>query len=283
VAGAGQGPAQAVEAAQPAAAPLCAPLAILDPAAFPAHPVIDNRWLPLLPGAQRILEGTANRDGRTVSRRVVFTVTDLTKVIDGVRTVVAWDVDETDGQLQEAELAFFAQDRVGRVWNLGEYPEVYRRGEFDGAPDTWISGVAGAQAGIHMAAHIRGRPPYLQGLSPDIGFLDCAEVAHTHESTCVPAACFDNTLVTREWSPLDPDGGRQLKWHAAGIGIVRVGAVGDPEAETLALTSAQTLTRDALAAAREEALRLDRRAYRFSEVYRHTPPAEHGTREGDEP
>src|SRR3990170_3720292 len=68
------------------------------------------------------------------------------------------------GQLVETELAFFAQDDDGNVWNLGEYPEEYENGEFVGAPSTWIAGLAGAEAGVHMLAEPRqGTGYYLQG------------------------------------------------------------------------------------------------------------------------
>ena len=66
-----------------------------------------------------VLEGQASRGGGGAPHRVTFIVTDLTKVINGVRTVVVWDRDVSNGQLVESELAFFAQDNVGRVWNLG--------------------------------------------------------------------------------------------------------------------------------------------------------------------
>ena len=81
---------------------------------------IDNQWFPLKPGMQYTLEGSAIEDERRVTRRVVFTVTDLTKVIDGVRTVVVWDRDWSQNQLVEAELAFFAEDDDGNVWHLGQ-------------------------------------------------------------------------------------------------------------------------------------------------------------------
>ena len=64
----------------------------------PTH--IDNRWLPLAPGTQYVLEGSAivDEEGRQ-PRRVVTTVTDITKVIDGVRTLVIWERDFTSGKL----------------------------------------------------------------------------------------------------------------------------------------------------------------------------------------
>ena len=63
---------------------------------------IDNRWLPLAPGTQFTLEGRADRGGGSLPHRVVFTITDLTKVINGVRAVVVWDRDINEGQLVEA-------------------------------------------------------------------------------------------------------------------------------------------------------------------------------------
>jgi hypothetical protein len=132
---------------------------------------------------------------------VVFTVTDLTKVINGVRTVVVLDRDIEDGQVVEREIAFFAQDNEGNVWNLGEYPEEYEEGEFFDAPDIWIAGLAGAEAGIHM----RGSPlveetRYLQGYAPEIEFLDCAKVTHMGEAVSVPYGSFTDILVTDEIS-----------------------------------------------------------------------------------
>src|SRR5918992_377280 len=105
---------------------------------------IDNRWSPLVPGTQFTFVGRADRGQGRERHRVVFTVTDLTKVINGVRNVVMWDRDFNAGRIAEAELAFHAQDDEGNIWNMGEYPEEYKRGRFTGAPDSWLAGVARA-------------------------------------------------------------------------------------------------------------------------------------------
>lgn len=257
------------------ASPSCDAATPFHASQFPDPPAIGNPFLPLTPGTQYVLEGTANRGGGDLPHRVVFTITDLTKWIDGVRTLTVWDQDFSGGVLVEEELAFFAQDIAGNVWNLGEYPEEYEDGVFIGAPSTWFSGLAGAVGGVHMLAAPRsGTGYYLQGWAPQIDFLDCAKVFKTGEQVCVPAGCFDGVLVTSEKSPLDQGGGSQLKYHAPGIGIVQIGAVGDPQAETLAMTSRVQLSAGAMAQAREQALRLDRRGYENSDVYRQTPPAE---------
>jgi hypothetical protein len=258
--------------------PTCAQATTFDPADFPSQPKIDNVLLPLVPGQRIVLEGRANRSGQPLPHQVTFIVTDLTKVMDGVRTQVVWDVDTNEDEVVESELAFFAQDTSKNVWNLGEYPEEYEAGNFAGAPKTWIAGQDEAQAGIHMLANPTVMDPaglwYVQGFSPRIDFLDCARVAELNQSVCVPASCYDNVLVTHETSPLDPESGIQTKYHAPDVGIVQVGALDDPEGETLVLAERGRLSSTELDEARVQALKLDERAYDVSEVYRHTEPAE---------
>ncbi len=205
---------------------------------FSHSTAITNKWFPLQPGTQFVYSGQINQDGERVEHRVVFTVTDLTKVIDGVRNVVLYDVDYNAGQVAEAELAFHAQDDDGNVWNMGEYPEEYEEGKFTGAPDTWITGLAGARAGVIMRADPRvGTSSYLQGWAPAIDFKDTA----------------------------------------SGVGNIRAYFAGtkETEKETLALVELVHLDQAALAKIREAALELDRRAYTSTKgLYRRTPPAQ---------
>jgi hypothetical protein len=192
--------------------------------------------------------------------------------------VVIWDRDYDDGQLVEGEIAFHAQDKAGNVWLLGEYPEEYEEGRFVGAPSTWIAGVAGAKPGILMRATPGlGTSSYSQGLAPASGFTDRAEVYKVGQKTCVPVDCYQNVLVINEWDAANPEEGVQRKYHAPGVGIVRVGfEPGDEEEETLVLEKIRHLGPKALAEVRQQALKLDKRAYEASkELYRHTPPAEH--------
>jgi hypothetical protein len=196
---------------------------------------------------------------------VIFTVTDLMKVIDGVNTVVLFDRDINNGKLLEAEITFFAQDKDGNVWNFGEYPEEYAKdGSFDGAPSTWMSGIQGAQAGILMRGDPRpGTPPYKQGSAPKIGFGDTAKVLKTGQRSCVPLKCFKDVLVIDETNPLEPEDGHQLKYYAPGVGNVSVApGRGGKEREILELTAIHTLSPARMKAMRDGALKLDRRAYR---------------------
>ena len=179
--------------------PPCKPVSDFESGNFTDPTTIDNEFFPLVPGTQFVFEGRAT----LLPHQVVFTVTDVTKVIDGVTTVVLWDRDFSQGKLVEEELAFFAQDKDGTVWNLGEYPEEWgESGNFLGAPSTWIAGEEDAQAGIHMQAEPRrGNGWYLQGFAPDIGFLDCAHVFKTGQTIDIDGTSYENVLVTNEVSP----------------------------------------------------------------------------------
>jgi hypothetical protein len=238
---------------------------------------IDNKWLPLVPGTQFVYEGTANRGSGQGSHRVIFTVTDVAKWVNGVRSLVIWDRDIQDGELVEEELAFEAQDDSGNVWNMGEYPEEHENGKFVGAPNTWLAGEARAQAGVAMRADPRPKTSaYFQGLAPEIDFQDKAKVSKVDQKTCVPVDCYTGVLVVDEWNPLQqPDDGHQFKFHAPGVGIVRIEARGGVEQETLVLTKLRHLGSDEMAQARERTLKLDRRAYHEArDVYGDTAPAE---------
>lgn len=50
-----------------------------DPSNFPTAPMVDNRWYPLVPGTQFVMEGRANRGHGRLPHHVVTTVTDLTR------------------------------------------------------------------------------------------------------------------------------------------------------------------------------------------------------------
>ena len=265
------------------AEPLAGSEVIFDRAQFDDPTHIDNKWLPLRPGTQLVYEGSAivDEEGRQ-TRRVVTTVTDLSKVIDGVRTLVILETDYTAGQLSEPELAFFAQDKAANVWLVGEYPEEYENGKFDKAP-AWISGQKGARAGIAMLGEPQlATPDYAQGFTPPpVDFTDRARVYKTHQKSCTPVECYENVLVTEEFNPDEP-GASQLKYYASGVGNVRVGWRGEKEEEKeiLELVDLNHLDPEALARVRREALQMDQRAYQRSEAYRETPQAQHTLRVG---
>jgi hypothetical protein len=234
---------------------------------------VSNRMFPLQPGTQLVFHGKVLMGQTPVPHTEVWTVTGLTKVVDHVRTVVVWDRDIQRRTLQEQELAFFAQDDQGNVWNFGEYPELFTNGRFTGAPDTWIRGAPGTYGGLHMLARPRTGIQYREGLVPRIGFNDMSRVGVIGRATCVPAGCYRHLVEIVEWSPNDPSGGTQLKYYAPHVGLVRVGALGGNAQEYLSLTSIRHLSPRQIASVCAAVRYIERRAYRVSSVYRLTSRA----------
>lgn len=259
----------------PVALPTCGPVSVppLDTKNFTHPTVITNRWMPLVPGTKTVLQGQSNADGTTLPHKIVFTVTDLVKVINGVPNLVTWDVDYDKNTVAEAELAFFAQDNDGNVWNFGEYPEEYNNGAFTGAPKTWLAGLSTADAGVQVPAEPSAGPAeVLQGSAPGVNFLDCAKDFQTGQHVCVPTGCYDNVRVTEESSPLDNSRATQHKYYAPGVGNIKVTAVDDPEGETLVLAERTTLSSADLAAARQAAMTLDQHGHAAHAVYQTSQP-----------
>jgi hypothetical protein len=268
-------------AARPAAAasPQCNEFTPYAETVFSHSTQIDNQLLPLTPGIRTILDGTVNNDqGQPEAHRVSFTVTDVTKVIQGVRTVVVWDVDLNQsvpgGLVQESELSFWAQDDAGNVWNMGEYPEEFPGGTFAGAPSTWLAGFDEAQPGVHMFPDPKVTAKWsLQGFAPRIDFEDCQRVNKLNQTICIPLSqpnnctTYDNVVVTEEKDNFDPASGIQTKAYAPGIGIIKIGAIGDPLGETLELVSRDQLGPDELGQVRQAVLDLDARGHQFGGAY----------------
>lgn len=249
---------------------------VFDAANFDRSAKVDNEWLPLSPGVQLIFAGSTKEETSRVAHRLVSTVTDLTKVVNGVRAVMIWERDYTEGSLVEAELAFFAQDKAGKVWHLGQYPEEYEHGKFVRAP-AWLAGWKGARAGVVMRANPRpGTPSYAQGYAPPpVNWVDHAQVYRRGVTTCVPAGCYRNVLVTREFETGKPDA-YQVKYYARGLGNVRVGWAGsrDKDKEVLVLAKVVHLSPAGLRNARAQALKMEKHAYARSKgVWGHTQPA----------
>lgn len=245
------------------------PAVPFDPAAFTDPTRIDNPFLPMVPGTQLILKGHAEGE----RHRVVFTVTSLTKTIDGIQSKVIWEQDFRGRLLEESELAFFAQDKTGNVWGLGEYPEEYERGKFRGAPETWVTGHDGAEAGFDMMAAPRvGTKAYRQGDAPDIELLDCGQVIETRLDLCVPAGCYNNAVLIKEWSPLESAREYQLKYHAPGVGVVKVAGHPKKGAERLRLAKERRLSQRDLRDADNVARAMDARACREHAWYCALPP-----------
>ena len=234
----------------------------------------------MVPGTRLHWKGHAfdEDDGERIEREIDFTVSDLTKVIDGVQTRVAWERDYSDGEMEEVELTYYAQDDSGTVWYFGEYSEELDNGKIDDSP-AWLGGLQKARPGITMQAQpATGFKDYAEGWGPAVEWNDRAKVDQVGISNCVPTGCYHNVVVIAEFNPDEP-GKTQLKYYAPGVGGIRTGWRGknEKEREELGLTTQATLGDAELASVDKAMLAEEKRAYsRRSQVFGSTAHMEKG-------
>ena len=185
----------------------------LDPANFVR--IIDNSYYPLPVGRVLIYRGI--RDGVHQIDRV--TVTKRTRVLEGITATTVLDVaPQPDGTLIEKTSDWFAQDRQGNVWYLGEATTAYNP---DGSIDTsgsWQAGVNDGEPGIIMEAHPRVPDAYRQEFLAGEA-EDTAWIVQRGGSVRVPFGTVRNVLTSLEATVVEP-GSYDQKIYAPGLGIV---------------------------------------------------------------
>ena len=176
---------------------------------------VTNAWFPLRPGSVYHYRGI--KDGEP--SREVMTVTHRTRTIDGARCVVVSDLLYLRGRLEERTRDYYTQDGDGNVWYFGEdTAELDANGRVKTREGTWHAGVDGAKPGIFMYAHPRAgqsaRQEDLKGQAEDH-----FQVLRRGVALTVPFKAFRRTLLTKEWTPVEPDV-LDHKYYARGIGTV---------------------------------------------------------------
>jgi len=185
------------------------------------HGVKPNPFFPVVVGMRWKYTGGGQVD--------IVTITDKTKLIDGVTCRVSEDVvtDAKTGNVLEQTDDWFAQDLAGNVWYCGELSREFEtfRGDRPRAPElTSIDGSFkadrdGDQPGIIMLASPQVGDAYREEFSLT-NAEDIAEVISTTGSATSPFASCDKTcLVTRNTAPLEP-GVIEKKYYAPGIGLI---------------------------------------------------------------
>jgi hypothetical protein len=184
----------------------------LDPAA--TVDVIDNPYLPLLPGSRWVYEGVSEGE----QERIEVVVTDERRQVMGIDAVVVRDTVSVDGAVAEDTYDWFTQDREGNVWYLGEETAEYEDGEVVSTAGSWEAGVDGALPGVVMLARPTVGDAYRQEFYEGEA-EDMAEVARLGESRTVAGTTYDDLVVIEEWNPLEPEVVEE-KYYAPGVGNV---------------------------------------------------------------
>jgi hypothetical protein len=185
----------------------------LDPAEFTTE--IDNPYWPMKVGNRWVYRET---DAEGTVTRVEVTVTDETKTIMGIDSVVVHDIVTEAGEVKEDTLDWYAQDADGNIWYMGEDTKEYENGKITSTKGSWEAGVDGAQAGIIIPAHPRPALSYREEYYKREA-EDAAEVLSLNARAKVPFGTFDHVLQTRNVTPIEPDLIEE-KFYARGVGMV---------------------------------------------------------------
>ena len=182
------------------------------PSNFVSH--VDNPFFPLKPGTRWVYRGYGSEAGE----RIVVRVLDNTRMIEGIRATVVRDVVTQKGRLIEDTFDWYAQDKRGNVWYLGEATQAFDEDGSISTKGSWEAGVDGAEAGIQMwdAPHV-GRPYFQEfdaGNAEDVG-----EVLRTGVHVRAGAKEYDGARLTMDSTPLEKDV-TELKFYAPGVGTV---------------------------------------------------------------
>lgn len=162
---------------------------------------VDNPWLPLSPGR------TWTYDVVDVDGTHPLTVTvEKGPEIAGVATTA-----QVSSEAGETTTDWFAQDADGNVWWFG------RKGE-------WQAGADSAEAGLAMPATPRVGDGYRTAYQPGV-VEDVVTVLALGGSATVPAASYDDLLVTKQTSALEPGVSVERSW-ARDIGLVEQSGLG---------------------------------------------------------
>ena len=175
-----------------------------------------NPYFVLEPGYVLTLE-----DGK---ERLVITVLDETRTVDGVETRVV-EERETDGAaVVEISRNFYAiSARTNSVFYFGEEVDMYENGKVTGHEGAWVAGARGARFGLMMPGLPLLKARYYQEIAPRIA-MDRAEIVSTGDTLATPAGVFRQVLRTEETTPLER-GAREAKRYARGVGLIQDGSL----------------------------------------------------------
>lgn len=177
---------------------------------------VNNQFFPLVPGTIDYYEGVGDGTAETDSVEVLSE----TKSILGINATIVHDRVYSGGHLSEDTFDWYAQDKDGNVWYLGEDTrELNSSGQVVSTEGSWEAGVNGAQAGIIMwadpAAHIgeEYRQEFARGTAEDLG-----KVVAVDQSVDVPFGSMTGCVKTEDRSALE-SGILENKFYCPGIGI----------------------------------------------------------------
>jgi hypothetical protein len=186
----------------------------LDPADFST--TIDNPYWPMTPGTRWTYRETGP-DGEELTVVVVVTF-DTREIANGITARVVRDTVYQGDAIVEDTFDWYAQDKDGAIWYLGEDTAEFENGVINSTEGSFEAGVDGALPGIIIPADpqpgMEYRQEYYASEAEDNGAILALD-----EMVDVEAGHYDGVLLTRDTITIEP-GIEEHKFYAPGVGLV---------------------------------------------------------------
>jgi hypothetical protein len=146
----------------------------------------------------------------------VIATTETKKLANGITARVVRDTARSKGQLVEDTIDWYAQDKAGNVWYMGEQTAEYENGKVSSRAGSWEAGKDGAMPGIMLPAQPQDgqkyRQEYKKGEAEDNG-----EVIATDALVQVTTGRYKSSIVTMDTSNVEKTA-VEYKFYAPAVG-----------------------------------------------------------------
>ena len=195
-----------------------------DPAAFEPGAAATHPYFTLQEGWLREFSGMTTEDGKQVEERAVMAFGGAGPELAGVQTVMVVHQAYLGGLLVELARDFYAQDRDGNVWYMGEdvtnvQYDADGKVESTDSKGSWRAGANGALPGYQMPADLTAGFAFEQEHAPADAALDIGEIMTVDGTLQGPTGNYDHVLAVFETSTVEP-ALREIKYYAPGVGLI---------------------------------------------------------------
>ncbi len=185
---------------------------------FTGNPVPTNPYFPVVEGEVRSYVGAP------ADEQFVFTGLGAGPTILGIKTFTLQDEATEGGLLVEATFDYYAQDKDGNVWYLGEDVTNYiydSDGNLIGTntSSSWRAGINGALPGYIMPASLTVGFNYYQEHAPADAALDEGTTFAILPSFTSGGVTYSNVIQVLETTDLDKKA-IGFKYYAPGVGLI---------------------------------------------------------------
>ena len=165
-----------------------------------------NPFFVLEPGYELVFEDE--------DEKLVITVLDETKKIEGIEARIVEERETVKGKMKEISRNYFAiSKKTNSVYYLGEDVDNYGKdGKVKDHGGSWLHGKDGARYGLMIPG------------TPTLGSRYYQEIAPTAKDRCEIVKLDAKQLVFEETTPLEP-GVKESKTYERGIGLVKDGGL----------------------------------------------------------